>query len=100
MLACQYMEKAGIETVVVSSEAAGADGYDFPLFYTVPEADAIVSIGSEDEVVFMPEVERVIGDDLLLDGETPAIGPFDLKMYFQYCGTNQVGGNILMGKAF
>ena len=57
MLACQYMEQAGIKTTVVSSEAAGADGYDFPLFYTVPEADAIVSVGSEDEVVAMPEVE-------------------------------------------
>lgn len=100
MLACRYMEMAGIKTVVVSSEAAGADGYDFPLFYTVSEADAIVSIGSEDEIVSMPEVERVFGDDYLLDGETPAIGPFDLKMYFQYCGTNQVGGNVLMGKVF
>lgn len=100
MLACQYMEQAGIKTVVISSEATGADGYDFPLFYTVPEADAIVSIGSEDEIVVMPEVERVIGDDLLLDGETPSSGPFDLKMYFQYCGTNQLGGNALTGKVF
>jgi len=100
MLACQYMEQAGIKTTVISSEAAGADGYDFPLFYTVPEADAIVSIGSEDEIVAMPEVERVIGDEYLLDGETPACGPFDLKMYFQYCGTNQLGGNVLTGKVF
>ena len=100
MLACQYMEQAGIKTTVISSEAAGADGYDFPLFYTVPEADAIVSIGSEDEIVAMPEVERVVGDEHLLDGETPAKGPFDLKMYFQYCGTNQLGGNVLTGKVF
>ena len=100
MLACQYMEKAGMKTTVVSSEAAGADGYDFPLFYTVPEADAIVSVGSEDEVVVMPEVERVIGDDWLLDNETPARGPFDLKMYFHYCGTNQLGANVLQGREF
>ena len=100
MLACQYMEQAGIKTTVVSSEAAGTDGYDFPLFYTVPEADAIVSIGSEDEIIAMPEVERVIGGDTLLDTETPAIGPFDLKMYFHYCGTNQVGANVLMGREF
>ncbi len=100
MLACQYMEQAGIKTTVVSSEAAGADGYDFPLFYTVPEADAIVSIGSEDEVIAMPKVERVIGGDTLLDTETPAIGPFDLKMYFHYCGTNQLGANVLVGREF
>jgi len=100
MLACQYMEQAGIETTVVSSEAAGADGYDFPLFYTVPEADAIVSIGSEDEIVAMPEVARVIGDEYILDSETPSSGPFDLKMYFQYCSTNQLGGNVLTGRMF
>ena len=46
-----------------------------PLFYTVPEADAIVSVGSEDEIVTMPVVGRVIGDHVLLDGETPAAGP-------------------------
>ncbi len=100
MLACQYMEQAGIGTTIVSSEAAGADGYDFPLFYTLPEADAIVSVGSEDEVIAMPQVDRVIGGDMLLDGETAAHGPFDLKMYFQYCGTNQLGANLVMGKVF
>ncbi|MBI5157365.1 MAG: beta-aspartyl-peptidase [Acidimicrobiia bacterium] len=99
MLACQYLEQAGIETVVVSSEAAGADGYSCPLFYSVPEADAIVSVGSEDEIVPMPVVSRVIGDAVLLDG-TPAAGPFDLKMYYHYCGTNQLGANVLMGRAF
>jgi glycine reductase len=99
MLACQYLEQAGIKTVVVSSEAAGADGYSFPLFYSVPEADAIVSVGSEDEIVPMPLVGRVIGDEVLLDG-TPASGPFDLKMYYHYCGTNQLGANVLVGRAF
>jgi hypothetical protein len=97
------MEQAGIKTTVVSSEAAGADGYDFPLFYTVPEADAIVSIGSEDEVLRMPAVSRVIGPDetlTLMDGDHPAIGPLDLKMYYQYCGTNQLGGNVLTGRVF
>lgn len=99
MLACQYMEQAGIRTTVVSSEADGADGYSFPLFYTVPEADAIVSVGSEDEMIDIPAVGTVIGDDLLLDG-TPAHGPLVLKMYFHYCGINQLGGNVLVGRAF
>ncbi|MCB2222833.1 MAG: glycine/sarcosine/betaine reductase component B subunit [Actinobacteria bacterium] len=97
MLAVQYLEQAGVETAVVSSEAAGEDGYDFPLFYTVPEADAIVSVGSEDEVFDMPEVAEVIGGDTLLDGQ-PAAGPYRLKMYFQFCGTQQVGGNVLVGR--
>ena len=100
MLACRYMEQAGIKTVVLSGEGPGADGYGFPLFYTAPEADAVVSVGSEDETVSMPEVGRVIGGGRLLDGETPSRGPFDLKMYYQYCALSQVGGNALAGKAF
>ena len=100
MLACQYMEQAGIKTTVVSSESAGTDGYDFPLFYSVPEADAIVSIGSEDEIVPMPEVDRVVGGETLLESGASARGPFDLKMYYQYCGTNQLGANRLMGRVF
>ena len=100
MLACRYMEQAGIKTVVVSGEGPGADGYGFPLFYTVPEADAVVSVGSEDETVSMPEMGRVIGGGRLLDGETPSRGPFDLRMYYQYCALSQVGGNLLAGRTF
>ncbi|MCJ7725634.1 MAG: glycine/sarcosine/betaine reductase component B subunit [Acidimicrobiia bacterium] len=98
MLAVQYMEQAGIKSSVVSSEAAGADGYDFPLFYTVPEADAIVSVGSEDEIFEMPKVAKVIGGDTLEGLGLAAEGPYALKMYFQFCGTQQIGGNVLVGR--
>ena len=63
----------------------------------------MVSIGSEDEVLPMPAVEHVIGPDetlTLMEGEFSASAAMDLKMYYQYCGTNQVGGNVLTGKVF
>lgn len=100
MLACQYMEQMGIRTTVLSAENPGTDGYDLPLLYSVPEADAIVSIGSDDEIPIMPRVERVIGDDVLLDNDTPSLGPFELRMYYQYCSTNQLGANVLMGRVY
>lgn len=100
MLACKYMEQMGIKTTILSYESPGADGRDFPLFYNVPEADAIVSVGSDEELIHMPRVERAIGDDLLLDNSTPAIGPLDVRMYFQYCATNQLGANVLAGREF
>ena len=100
MLACKYLEQRGIKTTMLSYESPGADGRDFPLFYSVPEADAIVSIGSDEEEVSMPRVERVIGDDLLLDNTTPASGPFSMRMYYQYCATNQLGANVLAGREF
>ncbi len=100
MLACQYMEKAGIKTTVLSYESPGADGRDFPLFFSVPEADSIVSVGSDEEQISFPAVERVIGDDRLLDDETPSIGPFNIRMHYLFSALSQVGGNQLAGRAF
>lgn len=100
MLACQYMEKAGIRTTVLSYESPGADGRDFPLFFSVPEADSVVSVGSDEEQISFPAVERVIGDDRLLDDETPSAGPFNVRMYYLFSALSQVGGNQLAGRAF
>lgn len=100
MLACQYMQQDGIATTILAYESPGADGRDFPLFFSVPEADAIVSLGSDEETVSMPRVERIIGDDLLLDNETQAIGPFEIRMYYLYSALNQLGANVLAGRAF
>lgn len=100
MLACQYMESSGIQTSILSYESPGEDGRDFPLFYSVPQANAIVSIGSDEDMVAMPQVERVIGDDCLLDDETDAAGPFDIRMYYLFSALNQLGANQLAGREF
>lgn len=100
MLACQYMEQAGIKTTVLSYESPGEDGRDFPLFFSVPEADSIVSVGSDEEQISFPAVERVIGDELLLDDETPSAGPFNVRMYYLFSALSQVGGNQLAGRVF
>jgi glycine reductase len=100
MLACKYMEEAGIKTTVVSYESPGADGRDFPLFYSVPEADAIISIGADEGTLALPFVERVIGDNMLLDNETASCGPIEIPMYYQFNGLNQIGGNVLAGREF
>jgi glycine reductase complex component B subunit alpha and beta len=100
MLACEYLERAGIKTTVLSYESPGADGRDFPLFYSVPQANAIVSVGSDEETIHFPKVDRVIGDGQLLDGETPSAGPFDIRMYYLFSALSQVGANVLAGRAF
>jgi glycine reductase len=100
MLGCQYMEQAGIRTTLLSYESTGADGRDLPLFFNVPEADAVVSVGSDSGSVLMPRVSHAIGDDLLLDNTTPAIGPFEIGMSCLYCALNQLGANVLAGRQF
>lgn len=100
MLACQYMEESGISTTLLTYESPGNDGRDFPLFYSVPEADALVSIGTDQVTVKNPRMDRVIGTEYLLDDETPSGGPFDMRIYYQFCALSQVGGNILAGRQF
>jgi glycine reductase len=100
MLACQYMEASGIKTTLLTYESPGNDGRDFPLFYSVPEADALVSIGADQVTVKNPRMEHVIGSEYLLDDETPSSGPFDMRIYYQFCALSQVGGNTLAGRQF
>ncbi|MBM4435043.1 MAG: glycine reductase [Chloroflexi bacterium] len=94
----QECERAGIKTVFVTWEHGGAAGDDTPLQFYVPEADAIVSTGSMDEPVVLPEVARVVGSDTIrLDPQVggvrhPARGPITLDWRLElYGGAAHVG---------
>jgi len=61
MLTIQACERLGIKTVLVTYEFGGKDGVDSPLLYYVPEANAVISSGSRDRWLELPEPERVVG---------------------------------------
>jgi glycine reductase complex component B subunit alpha and beta len=61
MLTIRACERRGIKTVLVTYEYGGKDGVDSPLLYYVAEADAVVSTGSRDRWIELPEAERIIG---------------------------------------
>ncbi len=61
MLTVRACEQRGIKTVLVTYEYGGKDGVDSPLLYYVPEANAVVSTGSRDRWLELPEVERIVG---------------------------------------
>jgi glycine reductase len=87
MLTVQALEREGIKTVFMTYEHGGKEGREAPLMFMVPEADALVSVGSLDRPMTLPPVERVIGGrDLNLDPETgdrriPAAGEIKLDWY-------------------
>jgi len=62
MLTTQALERLGIKAVFMTYEHGGKDGTEAPLMFTVPEANAIVSLGSLDRPLRLPAVQRVIGD--------------------------------------
>jgi glycine reductase complex component B subunit alpha and beta len=61
MLTIRACERRGIKTTLVSYEYGGRDGVDSPLLYYVPEANAVVSTGSRDRWIELPEAEKVVG---------------------------------------
>lgn len=61
MLTIRACEQRGIKTTLVSYEYGGKNGVDSPLLYYVPEADAVVSTGSRDRWIELPEAEKVVG---------------------------------------
>ncbi|HEX9143179.1 MAG TPA: glycine/sarcosine/betaine reductase component B subunit [Candidatus Binatia bacterium] len=61
MLTVRACEKRHIRATLVTYEYGGKDGVDSPLLFYVPEADAVVSTGSRDRWLRLPEAERIIG---------------------------------------
>jgi len=62
MLTAQALERMGIKTVFMTYEHGGKEGTESPLMFSVPEADAIVSLGSLDRRITLPPVVRAVGD--------------------------------------
>jgi glycine reductase complex component B subunit alpha and beta len=61
MLTIRACERLGIKTVLVTYEYGGRDGVDSPLLFYAAEADAVVSTGSRDRWIDLPEPEKVVG---------------------------------------
>lgn len=62
MMLCKKIEDAGIKTVLITDEYAGRDGSSQSLADTVPQADAVVSVGNANAVVALPPMDRIVGD--------------------------------------
>ena len=61
---CEECEKLGIKTVLIDNEWLGPDGMnELPLICISPAANAMVSVGTFEEMIELPAMERVIGGD-------------------------------------
>jgi sarcosine reductase len=61
MLTIRACERLGIKTVLVTYEYGGKDGVDSPLLFYAAEANAVVSTGSRDRWIELPEAEKTVG---------------------------------------
>lgn len=87
MLTCQACEEFGVKTTVVTWEMCGETGADSPLIYSVPKADAIVSIGNREEKILLPSAEKVIGGNNIFNTELNAQESFQIFV-------NQIAGSV------
>lgn len=95
MLTVKAAEKMGIKLVTISYELGGESGTDDSLVDSVPEADAMVSAGSVDCPLILPEMTKVIGGQELLEGGAAAESFRLAPLYPLYCAANQTGAGRL-----
>ena len=107
MMLCKKIEDHGVRTVLISDEYAGRDGASQSLADTVPQADALVSVGNANELVTLPALTRVIGDLKPVesiaggfDGCLAADGSVDIEIQAIMGATCQLGFGKLTAQGY
>ncbi len=108
MLTIQCAEQHGIKASTLTFEFGGADGTEGILLVDdVPEADAIISGGSIEKPYTIPDVEKVVGGDVLrLNKESGGFfPPADKALLFEqtthfYLSGNQSGASTLFAEQY
>jgi glycine reductase complex component B subunit alpha and beta len=95
MLTCRECERLGMKTVILTNEIAG-DAGDLPsLVDTVPEADAMVTTGNNDELVSLDRVEQILGGEEIAGVAAPPEAEMTIPLGRIYAATNQLGATRL-----
>ncbi|MCL0041293.1 glycine/sarcosine/betaine reductase component B subunit [Dehalococcoidia bacterium] len=107
MMLCKKIEDYGIKTVLISDEFAGRDGASQSLADTVPQADALVSVGNANEMITLPAMKHVIGnlkpvEDIAggFEGCLTADGSVDIEIQAIIGATCQLGFNKLTAQGY
>lgn len=61
MMNCKKVSQKGVKVVLITDEFPGRDGKSQSLADAVEEADALISCGNGNEVVYFPPMEKLIG---------------------------------------
>ena len=95
MLTLQKCEQMGIRTTLLFKEVGrGAEDPGFISF--VPEADAIVNVGSREQEVTLPPTETVIGGERLFHQDVDTAGEITTNLRYIVGANNLLGMNHLV----
>ncbi|MDR2893382.1 MAG: glycine/sarcosine/betaine reductase component B subunit [Deltaproteobacteria bacterium] len=98
VLNCVKAEKAGIKTVLVTDEYAGANGASQSLADSCQEGNAVVTGGNANETIVLPPMAKVIGDigqaDVIAGGffgSKRPDGSLEVEIQAILAATNELG---------
>ncbi len=102
---CTKIEDKGIKTVIITDEYAGQDGKSQSLADADPKADACVTGGNANEVVYLPKLDRVIGTldyvDVIAGGHDGSLredGTIEAELQIITGATNELGFNKMSAR--
>ncbi|MDL2279506.1 glycine/sarcosine/betaine reductase component B subunit [Desulfovibrio sp. OttesenSCG-928-G11] len=100
VLNCVKCEKAGIKTVLVTDEYAGANGASQSLADSCQEGTAVVTAGNANATILLPPMDKVIGEDAKADiiaggffGSKKPDGSLEVELQAILGSTNELGFN-------
>lgn len=100
MLNCVKAEKAGIKTVLLTDEYAGADGASQSLADSCEEGTAVVTAGNANKTIELPPMDKTIGDlgqaDVIAGGFFGSLredGTIEVELQAILGSTNELGFN-------
>lgn len=104
---CKKIEGQGVKTVIVTDEYAGRDGASQSLADADPKADAVVTGGNANGVIFLPKMDRVIGHievaDVIAGGFAGSLredGSIEAEVQVITGATNETGFGFLTAKGY
>jgi sarcosine reductase len=102
MMIVRGLEAAGVKTVAVTDEFAGADGASQSLADITAEANALISVGNANERIVLPAMETIIGPlpdvTRLAGGYAQSLredGSMEVELQAIVGSTNQLGSGCL-----
>ena len=104
---CVKVEKKGIKTVLVTDEYAGRDGASQSLADADQLANAVVTAGNANEVIYLPPMEKLIGyaqpADIIaggFDGSLQPDGSITVEIQAITGATNELGYNKMTARGY
>ena len=101
MMLCAKLEEKNIATAVITDEFAGVDGRSQSLADTTPRANAMVSVGNANELITLPPMAKIIGDETIIDkmagGQPGSLSKQGITAELQVIvgATNELGFELL-----